>query len=319
MAATRCPEEPCPWTPTCACVCACATLPRSQLATHLGLRPRCGCSWETDTPLLTLRVTTTKPEVLASLVDFRSAPDSAATSVTAVTRGTPVHATAANRTAPAGPMPVPDRAASAVADGGGTQGATDATSSGGRHPLAPPNSRHEDIEAGNATSIVAAGDEAGTVDAGGDDARPTQGRHRHRRHKKRHTFDAGPNTVTFHRPREAAWHELQQAMMDQHLSDDNSAAPTYAPGDSELADVRQRHHGGWTAGDDGATPPLGASAVTARDLDVRVAGDSEWDGEFDLRGRRPLTVMASVVGDSGINQLCNLTSAGAAEAEQVFR
>ena len=105
----------------------------------------------------------------------------------------------------------------------------------------------------------------------------------------------------FHRRQEAAWYELnaagdtltvaEEGEGDDSVSSDSDSGNSY--------DYRLRH---------GRPSTFTPSAL-----------GQEWSRAYDVRGKTPLTLHATVVGDAGISQLCNLTNHGLSSGEQVFR
>ena len=107
----------------------------------------------------------------------------------------------------------------------------------------------------------------------------------------------------FHRAREAAWHELQEDV----TGEDEAVSDSTTDSDSdEIPGTRDRSYFGGGRIESGA-------AYTPSALGV------EWNRAYDMRGTTPLTLHATVVGDAGISQLCDLTNAGLSSNEQVFR
>ena len=265
------------------------------------------CSWETDTPLLSLRVTKTKAEVLAALAEY-DPPDSSATSVSAPNNASQfltLHGSVEQEqprregvTAGGGLILTP-RSPAEVSQPPLQPRAL-------RHPLGPPNSRNEAVVAGQPTQGGQAADAVDTQAGPQGGVRTTGAKKRgpvRRRKRARHMFDAGPNTVMFHRAREAAWHELQEDV----TGEDEAVSDSTTDSDSdEIPGTRDRSYFGGGRIESGA-------AYTPSALGV------EWNRAYDMRGTTPLTLHATVVGDAGISQLCDLTNAGLSSNEQVFR
>ena len=245
------------------------------------------CSWETNSPLLQLHV-----DVLSSAE--RDAID-----------GT---AKLSSHTSPALASTGESQTRPSMASSAGghpdltllsTDNVHDGTAAGEgrgmRHPLAPPNSRREELAAGTTTRGNETSNDEAKLDASAtvatlavgeesvsnaNPSSPNPGRKRHHRrhhhgHHHRHNFDSGPNTVIFHRPVEAAWHELRMG-------------------------VRER---------------LGPGNDTPADMDA----DKAWQAMFDADSSTALSLTAEVVGDQGIQLLCDLTQGGLDAQEKVFR